>query len=77
MKREVKKLLKEPHANTGRSLLISMTNDFIEYRNQIYDSCCNLDTGEIYDGEDWEYIHIMDLKIEEVIHFLEGDMLLR
>ena len=51
-------------------LLVEMTNEYIDYRNQIFDSCqvC----GDIEDDEDAQYIYEMDQKIDEVQSVLEG-----
>ena len=53
------------------NLLIEMTNEYIEYRNQIFDSSCIYATSELEDEEDAEYIRMMDVKIQRVLDFLE------
>ena len=50
-------------------LLIDMTNQFIDYRNQIFDST-QVD-AKVVEKEDVEYIEDMDKKIDEVIAYLD------
>lgn len=52
------------------NLLIEMTNEYIEYRNQVFDGCCLFGTDEIPDPEDEEYLRMMDVKIQRVLDFL-------
>ena len=46
-----------------------MTNQFIDYRNQIFDST-QVD-AKVVEKEDVEYIEDMDKKIDEVIAYLD------
>jgi len=52
--------------------LIMMTNEYIDYRNQIFDSTCNQRTKEIENEEDFHYVSEMDRKINEIIDYLES-----
>ena len=52
------------------NLLIEMTNEYIDYRNQIFDGCCIYGTEEIPEEEDVEYLLMMDVKIQRVLDFL-------
>lgn len=53
------------------NLLIQMTNEYIEYRNQIFDSSCIHRTKTIEDEEDYDYVAMMDTKIQGVLDFIE------
>ena len=50
-----------------KMLLVSMTNEYIRYRNDILESCCIPGTGEIPDPED---VEDMDIRIQKVIDIL-------
>lgn len=53
------------------TLLIAMTNEYIDYRNQVYDGCCYQDTMLIdEDTDDYEYLAEMDIKIKHVKEYL-------
>ena len=53
------------------ALLIQMTNEYIDYRNQIFDSTCIQSSMEIDNEEDFHYVSEMDRKISEVLAFLD------
>lgn len=53
------------------TLLIEMTNEYIDYRNQVFDGCCIYETEVIPEDEDEEYILMMDAKIQRVQKFLK------
>lgn len=63
----------KPHQTDSicTSLLVDMTNEYIDYRNQIFDSLVNLATREIENEEDFHYISEMDRKIKKVVAYLE------
>jgi hypothetical protein len=52
-------------------LLIIMTNLFIDYRNQVWGSIVNPNTGEIPDTEDQSWLKELDDQIDEVQKYLE------
>ena len=54
------------------SLLIDMTNEYIDIRNQMFDSLVNPISDEIEEEEDFHYISEMDRKINKVVEYLEG-----
>ena len=70
MIREIEKIDRVTRSEV-HNLLIEMTNEYIDYRNQIFDSCCIPATGKIDYVEDEEYIRLMDVKIQRVLEFLE------
>ena len=51
--------------------LVMMTNEYIDYRNQLFDGVCNQRTKKIENEEDFHYVAEMDRKINEVIAYLE------
>ena len=48
-----------------------MTNEYIDYRNQIFDSSCIRETMQIEDEDDAEYIREMDIKIQNIVDYLD------
>lgn len=70
MIREIEKISRVTRSEV-HNLLIDMTNEYIEQRNQIFDSSCIYATGEIDNEEDKEYLTDMDIKIQKVLDFLE------
>jgi hypothetical protein len=53
------------------AMLIDMTNEYIDYRNQVFDSSCNMLSFTIEMAEDYKYVYDMDTKITNVKEFLE------
>lgn len=54
------------------TLLIDMTNEYIDYRNQVFDGSCMRDTMQIpEDSEEYEYVDEMDMKIRRVRDYLD------
>ena len=78
MKVEIK-YLEEPTCNPVQNgddvwlaleLLVDMTNEYIDYRNQVFDSSCIRSSMKIEDKEDKDYVKQMDKKIKMVRKFL-------
>ena len=71
MKIEEEYLVLDGSEDVCEALLIGMTNEYIDYRNQVYDGCCYQDTMLIdEDTDDYEYITEMDIKINNVREYL-------
>jgi hypothetical protein len=51
-------------------LLVEMTNEFIDYRNQVFDGACIRSTMKIEDKEDKDFVKHMDKRIKRVKKFL-------
>jgi hypothetical protein len=68
----VKKYLEVPEkdADLCVKLLVAMTNEYIDYRNQVFDGACIQSTMKIEYKEDRDYVKQMDRKIKKVKKFL-------
>lgn len=67
MERELSHIAKMPDDDAGTLLLIDMTNHYIDYRNQIYDTS-HIDG--VLENEDYDDIRNYDNKIQEVLEYL-------
>ena len=72
MIKEIEKISRVTRSEV-HNLLIEMTNEYIEYRNQIFDSSVIWSDGvpTVEDAEDRKYLEMMDTKIQKVLDFLE------
>jgi hypothetical protein len=60
----------EKDADLCVKLLVAMTNEYIDYRNQVFDGACIYSTMKLEHKEDRDYVKQMDRKIKKVKKFL-------
>ena len=71
MIREVEYIAHEDSDTYATKLLIDMTNEYIDYRNQVFDSSCNMVSFNIEGAEDYKYVYDMDIKLQKVRDYLD------